>query len=79
MKKIMIHESGIQKNIKVGFSWTTLFWGWIPSAMRGDVVSALKLFFIGGVTFGIYTLVKTVSINKDYEEFLLLKGFKEKQ
>ena len=44
MKKIMIHESGIQKNIKVGFSWTTLFWGWIPSAMRGDVVSALKLF-----------------------------------
>lgn len=77
MKKIMIHSSGVKKKIKVGFSWTTFFFGWIPSACRGDFVSALKIFFIGIITLGVYRAVKCFSINRDYEKYLKLRGFEE--
>ncbi|MGL5576733.1 MAG: hypothetical protein ACRDCW_14440 [Sarcina sp.] len=77
MKKIMVHSSGIEKKIKVGFSWTTFFFGWIPSVCRGDFVSALKLFFIGIITLGVYPAVKCFSINKDYEKYLKSKGYEE--
>ena len=76
MKLIMQHDSGITKKVKGGFSWTTFFFGLMPSLIRWDLISALKIFFIGNLTFGIYTLVRCFSINKDYKESLLLKGFK---
>lgn len=72
----MKNEVGLSKKVKCGFSWTTLFFGWIPSLLRGDLVSAIKLFLIGGLTLGIYSDYKSYNINKDYYTFLVEKGYK---
>ena len=78
MIKIMRNlESDKSKQIKVGFSWTTFFFGWIPSVIRGDFVSALKLFFLNLVTFRIYGAWKAFNVNQDYENFLISKGYRE--
>lgn len=77
MKKILIHKSGVEKEVKIGFSWTTLFFGCIPSILRGDFVSALKIFLLDIFTFRLYSIFKSISINKDYENFLLIKGYEE--
>ncbi|MGM8306219.1 lysozyme inhibitor LprI family protein, partial (plasmid) [Clostridium perfringens] len=75
MKIIMENKNGVRKEVKEGFSWTTLFFRWLPSLLRGDLVSALKLFIIGSLTFGIYTDYKSYNINEDYYTFLTEKGY----
>lgn len=77
MKIIMENKNGIRKEVKEGFSWTTFFFGWIPSLIRGDIVSTLKVFILGTLTIGIYTDFKSRTINQDYKEFLLEKGYEE--
>lgn len=77
MKIIMENKNGIRKEVKEGFSWTTFFFGWIPSLIRGDIVSTLKVFILGLLTIGIYTDFKSRTINQDYKEFLLEKGYEE--
>lgn len=77
MKIIMENKNGIRKEVKEGFSWTTFFFGWIPSLIRGDIVSTLKVFILGALTIGIYTDFKSRTINQDYKEFLLEKGYEE--
>lgn len=72
----MKNDSGVTKQVKCGFSWTTLFFGWIPSLLRGDIVSAIKLFLIGNITLGIYKDYKSYNINQDYYNSLTEKGYK---
>ena len=79
MKILMKHDNGIEKKIKLGFSWTTLFFCWIPSLIRGDLVSAIKLFIMQPITLGIYPAYKSFNINEDYKEFLTVKGYREIQ
>jgi len=38
---IKLQKNGVTKEIKVGFSWTTLFFGWLALAVRGMIVPAL--------------------------------------
>ena len=76
MKKVMKRDSSY-KYIKVGFSWTTYFFGWIPSIYRGDFKSAFKIFIAGILTLGVYTDIKSFSINKDYENYLINLGYSE--
>lgn len=70
-------KDGNYKYIKTGFSWTTYFWGCIPSIYRGDFKSALKIFIVGILTLGIYTDIKSFTINKDYENYLINLGYSE--
>lgn len=80
MIKIMINqESGVTKKVKIGFSWTTFFFSGIPSVIRGDFTSALKIFLLDLVTFKVYSVWKAFSINRDYESFLKSKGYVEKE
>ena len=65
------------KQVKVGFSWTTFFFGGIPSFIRGDFISALKIFFLNLVTFRIYGAWKAFNVNQDYENLLVSKGYRE--
>lgn len=76
MKKIMKKDSSY-KYVKVGFSWSTYFWGWIPSIYRGDFKSAFKIFILGILTLGVYTDVKSFTINKDYDRHLINLGYSE--
>ncbi len=36
MKGILKHPSGLVKEVKAGFSWTTFFFGFFPEFFRGD-------------------------------------------
>lgn len=74
--KIKVECRGVSKVVKEGISWTTLFFGWLPSLIRGDLPSALKLFVLDKFTFGIYSDIKSLTINKDYMDYLKVKGFK---
>lgn len=77
MMIIMQNEAGITKRVKDGFSWTTFFFGWIPSLVRGDIVSTIKLFILGVISLGAYSTYKSLDINQDYKELLIEKGYRE--
>lgn len=69
-------QSGAMKSAPVGFSWTTLFFGFFPALLRGHWVGALILFLIGAITAGISYLVFPFIYNKMYIKYLIGEGFK---
>jgi hypothetical protein len=68
-------ETNMIKQTKVGFSWTTFFFGCLPSLFRGD----WKWFFIqlgaALLTLGASSLVFMFIYNKLYINDLLEKGY----
>ncbi len=84
MKVLLRHESGVTKEVKCGFSWTTFFFGFIVPLVRGDIKWALIMVVIsiavGSFTFGIGAVVSGIIFsfvyNKIYIKDLLQKGFK---
>ncbi|MBT9777009.1 DUF2628 domain-containing protein [Clostridium sp. MCC353] len=77
------NASGQVKEVKIGFSWTTFFFGFFVPLLRGDFVWALIMFFaaiiVGFFTAGIGGLVFNIIIsafyNKIYTQGLIKKGF----
>ncbi|MEK6189693.1 hypothetical protein SAMN05878443_0117 [Carnobacterium alterfunditum] len=63
------------KHAKIGFSWTTLFFAFIPALFRGD----MKWFFIQLVCFALSldlsSLIFAFIYNKLYINSLLEKGY----
>jgi len=41
---VKFKKNGITKEVKVGFSWTVFFFGWLALAIRGQYVPALISF-----------------------------------
>ncbi|WP_028983290.1 hypothetical protein [Sporolactobacillus terrae] len=84
MKASLKNSAGVIKQVKVGFSWTTFFFGLFPALFRGD----LKWFFImliaeialGSFTFGlgasIVGIVFSFIYNKIYIKELLDKNWR---
>jgi len=74
---------GTIKSAPVGFSWTTLFFGFFPALFRGDFKWAAIIFFVtavaGVLTIGwgawIAWIVFAVIYNKMYIKELLNKGY----
>lgn len=69
------NTSGAVRQVKVGFSWTTLLFGiWVP-IFRGDI----KTFFVALgksiITLGIYALIFPFRYNKQYLFNLLEQGY----
>lgn len=76
MKAKLKHEGGVIKEIKVGYSWTTLFFGfWVP-VIRGQWSDFAIMFFSALPTLGILPFVWTFKINKRYCQQLLEQGYK---
>ncbi|RPK26257.1 DUF2628 domain-containing protein [Paenibacillus xylanexedens] len=78
------NSAGVTKNVKVGFSWTTLFFGFFPALFRGDLKWAAIMFLIS-VAVGIFTvgfgawisgIVFSFVYNKIYIKELLEKGYR---
>ena len=81
--KMKHKETGLLKNGFIGYSWTTLFWGFFPALFRGDFLTFLALFvavlILGGITAGIGGLIAMViwsfMYNKYYTTKLIEKGY----
>lgn len=84
MKIVMKHDSGVTKEVKVGFSWTVFFFGGFVPLIRGDIkwfaIMLLLSILVGSFTLGIGSLVVGIVFsfiyNKLFIKELLLKGYK---
>ena len=68
--------SGRLRTAPVGFSWTTLFFGFLPSLLRGHWIGALVQFVLALATMGISGLVFPFIYNKMYIKYLVGDGYK---
>lgn len=83
MKATLKGNNGLVKEVKVGFSWTTFFFGFFPALFRGDLKWAAIMFIIslvlGSFTFGFGGLVSGIVFafiyNKIFIKELLEKGY----
>lgn len=75
MQGTMVNNSGVIKNIKVGFSWTTLFFGLFVPLFRGDWKWFLIILIADVLTMGIANIIFCFIYNKIYINELLEKGF----
>jgi len=69
-------STGAMKSAPVGFSWTTLFFGFFPALLRGHWLWALIMVAIGVITFGLAYWVFPFIYNKIYIKYLIGEGFK---
>jgi len=51
---ITLTKAGMIKQIKVGFSWTTFFFGFFVPLFRGDLKWA-AIFFVSAVSLSVFT------------------------
>ena len=84
MKVVLQNDAGLTKQVKIGFSWTTFFFGFIPALIRGDLKWAIIMLLLeavfGSFTFGIGAwfvgIVFSFVYNKIYIKELIEKGYK---
>ncbi|MGW8461305.1 hypothetical protein [Pseudomonas sp. CLCA07] len=74
--KMKNEHTGQFKEVPVGFSWTTFFFGFFPALLRGDWKNFMILFFLGPLTLGILNIVYWFKYNKIYTNDLVGQGFK---
>lgn len=81
--KLLNQSTGAVKEIKVGFSWTTFFFGLFVPLFRGDIKWALIMLALSilagvptsGVGSGIVGIIFSFMYNKFYTKDLLAKGY----
>lgn len=73
--KIRLEKNGVMKEVKAGFSWTTLFFGFLTPLIRGDIKWALIMFVLAPLTFGISHVVFSFKYNKIYIKDLISDGY----
>lgn len=84
MRVTLKNEAGVTKDVKIGFSWTTFFFGFFPALFRGDLKWAAIMFItavaVGALTFGFGAWVPGIIFsfiyNKIYIKELLEKGYR---
>jgi len=85
MNKVKVtNQFGKTKDVKRGFSWTTLFFGAFVPFFRGDFKGFLVMFLInfilGWLTGGLLMLIGhvwfAVKYNEYYADGLTVKGYK---
>ena len=68
---VILYKNGVRKEVKVGFSWTTLFFGaWVP-ILRGMWPQVLIWF----LSFGFAGLYYIFKINAIYGRRLIENGW----
>lgn len=84
MKTVLIHDSGIIKKVKLGYSWTLFFWGALVPLLRGDfkwTVILLLLHYMAGRTglglgISLINFLFAFFYNRIYVRNLLEKGYR---
>jgi hypothetical protein len=64
------------KQRKLGFSWTTLFFGFFPALFRSDWKWGLIMFVLQLVTLGLSSIVFAFIYNKIHLNDLIEQGYK---
>jgi hypothetical protein len=76
MAKVNLKNSvGVIKVAKVGFSWTTFFFGGWVAMFRGQWGEVAKWFFLNPITFLIWGVVQCWTTNKKTIHLLIEKGY----
>ncbi|WP_042349433.1 hypothetical protein [Bacillus massiliigorillae] len=83
MKITLKNNAGVTKEVKLGFSWTTFFFGFFPALFRGDlkwaaimfIIAACVSFFTFGIGAWIPGIIFSFVYNKIYIKDLLEKGY----
>jgi hypothetical protein len=68
--------AGLVRQVKVGFSWTSFFFGGLPFFFRGMPVHGIIWVILAICTFGISNLVLMFIINKQTAHYYLEHGYK---
>ena len=68
---IKFQKNGVTKEVKVGFSWTTFFFGWLVAVSRGMWPQALIMIF----TLGLAGLYFMFTINQIQAHNLMVDGW----
>ena len=76
MKVLVKNEMGMMKSVKVGFSWTTFFFGVFVPLFRGDVKWFLIMLVANICTFGLAQFLFIFKYNEWYLNDLKEKGYK---
>ncbi|MFB6216936.1 MAG: hypothetical protein ABEJ72_08230 [Candidatus Aenigmatarchaeota archaeon] len=71
-------ETGESVEAPLGFSWTTLFFGFWPPVFRGDWKWAGIIFILCIVTYGLAAIVFSFLYNKLHIKELIRSGWKVK-
>ncbi|MDQ0195855.1 DUF2628 domain-containing protein [Paenibacillus wynnii] len=78
------NNAGVIKEVKVGFSWTTFFFGFFPALFRGDLKWA-AIMLITAIAVGIFTagigawipgIIFSFVYNKVFIKEMLEKGYR---
>lgn len=72
----LVSENGELRKVKVGFSWTVFFFGFLVPIFRGDAKWAVLMFIASMLTCFIAQLVFCFVYNGIYVRELLNKGFR---
>jgi hypothetical protein len=76
MAKVKLRNKvGVVKEAKVGFSWTTFFFGGWVAMFRGQWGEVLKWFFLNPITLGVWGIVQCWTANKKTIVNLIEKGY----
>ncbi len=76
-KALLQHDTGLTKEVKIGFSWTIFFFGFIALIIRGQVKEALIVLLTSWVGVGlIYWVYLIFKGNEKLREKYILEGYK---
>ncbi len=75
MKVQLENQNGFCMNVKVGFSWTTLFFAFLPAVFRKDFKWAGLQVLAAGFSMGFSCLIFPFIYNRLYIKDLLQKGY----
>lgn len=69
--KVRHKDSGINKNIFIGYSWTYFFFGFFVPIFRGEIGIGVFHLIFSIVTFGVFQLIMPFLYNKQYSHRML--------
>ena len=75
MKIFLRNPAGMVKQVKLGFSWTTLFFGIFVPLYRGDLKWTILSLILVVLTSGLAWLILPFLYNRLYIKGLLEKGW----
>jgi len=75
MKVYLKNSTGVTKQVKLGFSWTMLFFGLFVPLFRGDLKWTILFLILSILTLGLAWLVLPFIYNKMYIKGLLEDGW----